>query len=103
MCGSYLSNDFKSIGFYWMIHYLLGHSNPSPCLEFDVALTDKYNIRVVFLHHSIDIDFTLLHVKLKGGLSISVLRNKTTLYEKGVRDRKISKKVTFVNSADVHP
>jgi hypothetical protein len=44
---------------------------------------DVYTVgSICFWHHSTDIGCILLHLKFERGLSISILRNKATLYKK---------------------
>jgi hypothetical protein len=59
------------------------------------VFTDAYNSGVLISWwQSISITFFWFHVKFEGRLFISVLRNKTTLYEKiGVQNRRVFKKV----------
>jgi hypothetical protein len=66
-------------------------------LRLCAALPDAYSISIIcFCCGSIDIQYILLHVKFKGWLFISFLRNRATLHKKsGVQNWSLQKVYKF--------
>lgn len=90
-----VSNDTKGVDVAWTNYRIWGGGTPVSlgC----VGLTEVYIIeKLILSYHSIEIDDICFHVKFKGGLSISVPRNKTVLYKIiGVQNRGVFKKLTI--------